>query len=135
MKKIINHLALLFLLLAPLAISGPVSAQLNIADGVCGGASLNASASARVCPTSDTTDSTLNKAIKTIINLFSLVVGFVSVVMIIFGGFKYITSGGDSGKINSAKTTILYAIIGVLIVAVSQVIVRVVLVKATTNIV
>ena len=110
-------------------------APVNVADAVCGGASLNASATARVCPTSDTTDSTLNNVIKTVINLFSLLVGFISVVMIIFGGFKYITSGGDSGKITGAKNTILYALIGLVVVAVAQVIVRVVLVKSITTIV
>ena len=110
-------------------------APVNVADAVCGGASLNATASARKCPTSDTTDTTLNNVIKTVINLFSLVVGFVSVLMIIFGGFKYITSGGDAGNVKAAKSTILYAIIGLVIVAVAQVLVRIVLVKATTSIV
>ncbi len=135
MKKFLNAIILLTFITLPLSMPVTASAQLNIADAVCGGASLNASATARVCPTSDTTDTTLNNVIKTVINLFSLLVGFISVVMIIFGGFKYITSGGDSGKISAAKNTILYAIIGILVVAVAQVIVRVVLVKATTNIV
>ena len=122
-------------LLFPALVPAMASAQVNVADAVCGGASLNASATARVCPTSDTTDSTLNNVIKTVINLFSLLVGFISVVMIIFGGFKYITSGGDSGKITGAKNTILYALIGLVVVAVAQVIVRVVLVKSINTIV
>ncbi len=109
---------------------GPV----NVADAVCGGASLNASASARKCPTSDTTDTTLNNVIKTVINLFSLIVGFVSVLMIIYGGFRYITSGGDPNNVKIAKSTILYAIIGLVVVAVAQVLVRIVLVKAISNI-
>jgi len=44
--------------------------------------------------------------------------------MIIFGGFKYITSGGDAGGVTGAKNTILYAIVGLVIVALAQVIVR-----------
>lgn len=62
--------------------------------------------------------------ISTIVNLFSLVVGVVAVIMIIIGGLKYITSGGDSGNVTGAKNTILYAIIGLVVVALSQVIVR-----------
>lgn len=69
----------------------------------------------------------LSQIISTVINIFSMVVGVVAVIMIIIGGFKYITSMGDSSSTASAKNTILYAIIGLVIVAFSQVIVRFVL--------
>ena len=65
--------------------------------------------------------------IRTIINIFSVIVGAVAVIMIIVGGFRYITSGGDSGNIGSAKNTILYAIVGLVIVAIAQAIVQFVL--------
>ena len=61
------------------------------------------------------------------INIFSIIVGVVSVIMIIVGGLKYITSSGDSGNVTSAKNTILYAVIGLVVVALAQVIVRFVL--------
>lgn len=73
----------------------------------------------------------INAIISTIINLFSLVVGVISVIMIIIGGLKYITSGGDSGNVTNAKNTILYAIIGLVIVALAQVIVRFVIERIT----
>lgn len=69
--------------------------------------------------------------IRLVINIFSLIVGVISVIMIIIGGLKYITSGGDSGNVSGAKNTILYAIIGLVVVALAQVIVRFVLEKAT----
>lgn len=72
-----------------------------------------------------------NTTVATVINVFSVIVGAVSVIMIIYGGFRYITSGGESGNISSAKNTILYAIIGLVIVALSQFIVKFVLSKAT----
>jgi Type IV secretion system pilin len=72
----------------------------------------------------------VNELITQIINIFSVVVGIVAVIMIIYGGFKYITSGGDSGNVTGAKNTILYAIIGLIIVALAQFIVRFVLSKA-----
>ncbi|HET7640352.1 MAG TPA: hypothetical protein VFK47_16630, partial [Ktedonobacteraceae bacterium] len=46
--------------------------------------------------TTETGTSKVNGVITTVINIFSAVVGIVSVIMIIFGGFKYITSGGES---------------------------------------
>lgn len=69
----------------------------------------------------------VEETIRTLINVFSIIVGAVAVVMIIFGGFRYITSGGDSGNIGSAKNTILYAIVGLVIVAIAQAIVQFVL--------
>jgi uncharacterized membrane protein len=65
--------------------------------------------------------------VETVINILSLVVGVIAVIMIIVGGLKYITSSGDSNNVNSAKNTILYAIVGLVIVAMAQFIVRFVL--------
>lgn len=73
---------------------------------------------------------TVTGVIKKIINLFSLIIGAVAVIMIIYGGFKYITSGGNDSNVGAAKNTILYAVIGLIIVALAQVIVRFVLTKA-----
>lgn len=74
----------------------------------------------------------VSNLVSTIINLLSLVVGVTAVIMIIIGGLKYITSTGDAGNINSAKNTILYAIVGLIIVALAQVIVRFVINKTTS---
>ncbi len=52
--------------------------------------------------------------------------------MIVYGGFRYVTSGGDSSKVGDAKKTILYALIGLVIVALAQVIVKFVLSKTLT---
>jgi cytochrome bd-type quinol oxidase subunit 2 len=75
----------------------------------------------------------VNDLIAQIINIFSVIVGVVAVIMIIVGGFRYITSGGDSGNVTTAKNTILYAIVGLVIVALAQFIVKFVLSKATTG--
>jgi hypothetical protein len=72
---------------------------------------------------------TVNSAVKTAINILSLVVGIIAVIMIIIGGLKYIMSSGDSSNINSAKNTILYALIGLVVVALAQVLVRFVVTK------
>ncbi|MDZ7744458.1 MAG: pilin [Candidatus Saccharibacteria bacterium] len=69
----------------------------------------------------------VESVVATAISLFSLVVGIAAVIMLIIGGFKYIISSGDSNNINSAKNTILYAIIGLVIAALAQVLVRFVL--------
>ena len=51
----------------------------------------------------------------TITNILLFLIGAVSVVMLIIGGVRYVVSGGDQGAVTSAKNTILYAIIGIVI--------------------
>lgn len=51
------------------------------------------------------------------------IVGVASVIMVLIGGFKYITSNGDANGISNAKNTILYALIGVVLASVSQIII------------
>jgi cytochrome bd-type quinol oxidase subunit 2 len=75
----------------------------------------------------------INKLIKQIIDVFSIIVGVVAVIMIIYGGFRYITSGGDSNNVSAAKNTLIYAIVGLVIVAFAQIIVKFILDKATAG--
>lgn len=73
----------------------------------------------------------INGVIGTVINILSAVVGVVGVIMIIIGGFKYVSSGGDASSVSSAKQTIIYALVGLAIAASAQVIARFVLGRAT----
>ncbi len=91
----------------------------NVKKDACGGAELKGTGSN--CATSDT--SQLNKTIQRIINILTVIIGIVAVIMILINGFKFITSGGDTNKVGSAKNGILYAVIGLIIVAVAQFIV------------
>ena len=50
-----------------------------------------------------------------ITSVLLFVVGAVAVVMLIFGGIRYIVSGGDQANVTAAKNTILYAIIGIIV--------------------
>lgn len=45
-----------------------------------------------------------------------VVAGIVAVIAIIYGGIRYVTSNGDSSQIQSAKNTILYGVIGLIVV-------------------
>ena len=53
--------------------------------------------------------------VKIVVDTMLYIIGIISVVMIIFGGIKYATSAGDSNKVTSAKNTLAYAIVGLLI--------------------
>jgi hypothetical protein cdiviTM7_00647 len=62
-----------------------------------------------------------------ITNVVLLAVGIISVVVLIYGGLRYILSGGDAKKVTDAKNTILYAIIGLIISLLAYAIVNFVL--------
>ena len=65
----------------------------------------------------------INSIVKTALNILSVVVGVASVIMIILAGFKFVTSSGAPEKVSSARNTILYAVIGLVIVGLAQIIV------------
>lgn len=52
---------------------------------------------------------------KTVTNVLLFIIGAISVIMLIIGGIRYVVSGGDSGAVTSAKNTILYAIVGIVV--------------------
>lgn len=62
-----------------------------------------------------------------ILNVFTTVIGAVSVLMIIIGGLRYVTSNGEPAQLTSAKNTIMYAAVGLVIAAMANAIVNFVL--------
>jgi hypothetical protein len=76
-------------------------------------------------------DNGLSKVISNIVNVLSVIIGVVAVIMVIISGLRYITSGGDATKLSGAKSTLIYALVGLVIVALAQVIVHFVLARAT----
>jgi len=99
----------------------------NICRGVIGTETGKSNSSITVADCAESQGKSFGSLMQRIINIFSIVVGSVSVIMIIIGGFRYIISGGDSAGVTSAKNTILYAIVGLVIVLFSQAIIRFVL--------
>ncbi len=120
-------------LFMPFALAN-VSAS-TITDNLCSGSnSASGSSSGSNCGTAGTsgnTESALGKVASNVTKIFTIIVGAISVIMIIYGGFRYITSGGASDKVGSAKNTLIYAIIGLIIVALANVIVSVVINQAS----
>ena len=48
-------------------------------------------------------------------NILLFLIGVLSVIMLIFGGLRYVISGGNSSAVTAAKNTILYAIVGLIV--------------------
>lgn len=62
-----------------------------------------------------------------VLNIFTVVIGAISVLMIIVGGLRYITSNGDATQTTGAKNTIMYAVIGLVFALMANAIVNFVL--------
>ena len=120
----------MFVLGLPALLPATVSAADLVKDPLCSGANLYLTQANKDCTTKAGV-SDFQATLATIINIISIIVGVVAVIMIIFGGFKYITSGGEAEKVKGAKNTILYGLIGLIIVALAQIIVKFVLNQAT----
>lgn len=120
-----------------LGLAAPVfaqTAQEQINNGLCAGSNLQFSDNPGQCSVAGTDATTkINNLVHTVVNLLSAIVGIVAVIMIIVGGFRYITSGGNDTSVTAAKNTILYAIIGLVVVALAQIIVRFTLSKLTNS--
>ena len=65
--------------------------------------------------------------ISILINFLLWAVGILSVAMIIFSGFRYITSAGDAAKTKSAQTALTYSIVGLIVAILAWVIVKMIL--------
>jgi hypothetical protein len=107
-----------FAILLPVAFAGSASAQLfDICDqtpnaAVCQGRNSSGTQTA--------TDNSVIRTLVEVIRILLFVVGVAAVIMIMVGGFMYITSTGDSSSVNKAKNTILYAVIGLVVALVAQ---------------
>ncbi len=66
----------------------------------------------------------IGSIIKTVVNILLFVLGAVAVIMIVIGGIKYTTSGGDAAGIKSAKDTILYSVVGLIVAMMAYAIVN-----------
>lgn len=60
------------------------------------------------------------------VNIFLGVVVALSVIMLIYAGFTYITGGGDEKKVGASFKMILYALVGVVVALLSRVLVSVI---------
>jgi glucan phosphoethanolaminetransferase (alkaline phosphatase superfamily) len=78
-------------------------------------------------------DEQIQPIIKTVINTLLYILGALAVIMIIFAGFRYTTSGGDANAVTSAKKTLLYSVVGLIVAILSYAIVNTVLDELLTK--
>lgn len=66
----------------------------------------------------------LPSTIMMIVNYVLIIVGVVALAYLVYGGFLYITSHGDTTQVDSAKNTIINAVIGIVVIGVAAAVVN-----------
>lgn len=73
------------------------------------------------------TPASVGSIVNSVTNILFWLVGVASVIALIIGGLQYITSAGDPGRTKTAKDTIMYAVIGIVVAILAYAIVNFVL--------
>lgn len=130
MRKLILSLALV---LASLFVLAPVASAFDLlpSDSTCSQAQTNAgskSQTSAVCQDKnngkDYAVSGPGSLILTITRLIAIAAGIVAVIMIIVSGFQFILSGGESEKAAGARKTLLYSVVGLVVIVLAEVIIE-----------
>lgn len=121
MKKILIH-TFVFLLFVTLFASG-ASAQ--------GGVDPNKTQIDIVPSAIGPVDASANDIVRFAINALIVIGVIASLLFLLWGGLRWILSGGDKGKVDAARSTIVAAIVGLVIVILAYVIVNTVLTIVT----
>lgn len=117
MKKIV---AAVMMAAVALGIMLPAT-QVMAADDVCSDTSIPEELrEAAGCKTTKKADEVVNEVLKVVLSF----VGVIAVGVMIYGGAMYMTSNGDSGKIQRAKNIIMYGLIGMVVAMLAYTIVH-----------
>lgn len=114
MKKIITAALMLTMMFGFVAVPGIVLAQ-SPADQIDAGID-------DISPEDD--GPSFEDSLGIIVNILLFLLGAIAVIMIVIGGIRYATSNGDQSAITSAKNTILYAVIGLIVAIMAYAIVN-----------
>lgn len=104
--------------------SNPVHAKAKKSEPADSAGLAEAKSGASTVRTGGANSSDLGTAFQTVTNILLFIIGAVAVIMLVIGGIKYTVSNGDSNAIQSAKNTILYAIIGIVVAILAYAAVR-----------
>lgn len=96
----------------------PLAASASVIDEAC-----KTNPDSTICNQTKDSDKKTNKFIQDVISTLFFAIGAIAVIVIVVGGIKYATADGDSGKIASAKNTILYAVVGLVVALLANAIV------------
>jgi hypothetical protein len=118
--KILHTILLTLIVLSGLVLLVPASSSaFNPLQTACNSGSNDATS----CKDTNTTTNPIvgtNGIITKAVQLIALITGIAAVIVIIIAGIRFVLSGGDATKVATAKSTILYAVVGLIVAALAQ---------------
>ncbi|MCA9348771.1 hypothetical protein KC878_01340 [Candidatus Saccharibacteria bacterium] len=66
----------------------------------------------------------LTSVVKNLLTVLSWVAGVISVIMMVVSGIQISVANGDASKVGRARNSIIYAVVGLVVVILAQTIVR-----------
>ena len=84
---------------------------------------------ANKCDLTDDPSKVIGDKVTRPINTLLYIVGVLAVVMVIYGGFTYMTSTGDAAKVHKGKTILIYSLVGLAIAVLAYAIINFVIMK------
>lgn len=80
---------------------------------------------------SDCSGKQVNNLFAVVVNILSIIVGVLSLIVIMVSAMKYLLSGGNESKVANAKGTLIYALVGLAIAGLAQLLIHFVLYQTT----
>jgi hypothetical protein len=129
MKKLstlIASIALLTTFAAPLATASPVAAsnESALCEGSGGTWKADKDLPNGGACTSGAGGRTVAGTLQQLTDVLIFLLGGIAVIMIIIGGLRYVTSAGDQTALASAKNTVLYSLIGLIVAFMAYAVVK-----------
>lgn len=122
LRRFIVSVALMLGLGLAIAPVAPTAFAAPVLDEACKGAA----AASAVCKDKNQTTNPVTGANGILIKtgrIVAIIAAIIAVFVMMAGGVTYITAGGDSSKITTAKNMIIYAAVGLVIIGISGAIV------------
>ena len=94
---------------------GVFTPAVSAANGINICSEENGSNNSVYCQNKDKGEGQVNGIIKTIVEVLLTAVGAISIIMIVIGGILFALSSGDAQKAAKARSTILYAVVGLIV--------------------
>ena len=129
--RFIKHLIVATSCLFVFALPAFASAQ-GVFSNACTGDTAGSTVCSSAKQTETTTDNSFygpNGVLIKVANIIATVTGVAAVIVIIVSGLRYILSNGESGKVTEAKDAILYALVGLVVIAAARLIIGLVVSK------
>lgn len=72
-----------------------------------------------------------NGILSDVTRIITIIAGTAAVILIVISGFQFVISGGDTQRVQSARNTLLYSIVGLVVIVLANLIIGFVLNRVT----